>query len=91
MPARNVIGVHHITVDLNIGDAVRAAAMVCAPKVHPRLERAKGPAVKNDAGLPDPQPAIFFHAGLERDDSRVPWVAGHKLLDVVHHHFNWSP
>ena len=88
VPAWNVVRVNHVAVYVDVGDHIRAACAVGPAQVDPGLERPVGPAVENGGCLARPQPAVALDPRLQGDHRRVPGVAGHKFLDVVHSHFH---
>src|SRR3990170_6317206 len=52
------------------------------------LKGAIGTAVKNKLHMVRDQRAVLFDSGLYLDNRGVPWIAGHKLLTVIHDHLD---
>jgi len=90
MTARDVVGIHHVAINVHVGNVVRSAAVVSTTDVHPGLERPIRTAVEDHADLVRQDPSIPGHARLQRDQGRMTRVPGHQLLNVVHDHFDWS-
>ena len=76
-----VVGIHHIAVDIDVGDNVWAAATISAAQVDPGLISAVGPAVENGGSLPGHQRAIVFDAGFQGDTRGHPPV--HLPLEIA--------
>ena len=91
MAARDVVGIDHVAVDVDVGNAVGAAAVVGAPQVDPGFEGPVGPAVEDAASLPRPDAAVALHARLDGNGGGMARVAGHQFLHVVHDHLDRAP
>ncbi len=88
MAAGDVVGIHHVTVDLHVGNPVGAAAVIGSADEHAGLECPISATVKHDTDLVSHDPSVLGHPGLEGHHRRVTRVACHQFLNVVHNHFD---
>ena len=88
--AGHIVGVHHVAVDLKMGDVVLPPAASRLRESGAAPEAAVGPAVVHHGAVPRPERSVAFHPGLDGDDRGMPGITGHQLLGVAHDHFDGS-
>ena len=86
----HVVGIDHVAVDAGVGDAVDTTQVIGAAQVHSGLEGAVAAAVEHHPRLTRRQRAVSLDPAPDGHGGRVPRIARHQFLDVVHDHLDWT-
>ena len=88
-PARHVVGVDHVVVNLEVGDPVGSAAdLPSAAEVGLAPVAAVSAAVEHHPRLAGPETPVLLHACLDGYGGSVPGVARHEFFYVGHNHLD---
>ena len=91
VPARHLVGVHHVLFHEGVGHVVGAGGLLRTAEDAVGLERAVGAGVEDEVHVVGGDGTVLPGAGLDLDDGGVARVAGDELLVVVHDDLDRPP